>query len=87
MVIAARVSIPLVLHGGSGTPEAAIRDAVRRGGVAKVNIATEFQHCFSKRAGEEIAKAGEKFVAVDLLLRPVVEDLTTFARRWIRMLA
>jgi ketose-bisphosphate aldolase len=85
--IAARVTVPLVLHGGSGTPEAAIRDAVRRGGIAKVNVATEFQHEFAKRAGAEIARAGEKFVAVDLLFRPVVEGLTEFARAWIRRLA
>jgi len=84
--IAARVSIPLVLHGGSGTPEAAIREAIRRGGVAKVNIATEFQHHFQTRVGEEIAKTGGKFMAADLLMRPVVEDLTTFARTWIRRL-
>lgn len=84
--IAARVSLPLVLHGGSGTPEEAIREAIRRGGVAKVNIATEFQHHFQKRAGEGIAKAGPKFIAADILMRPVVEDLTAFARTWIRRL-
>lgn len=84
--IAARVAVPLVLHGGSGTPEEAIREAIRRGGVAKVNIATEFQHHYQKRAGEEIAKAGPKFIAADILMRPVVEDLTAFARTWIRRL-
>jgi tagatose 1,6-diphosphate aldolase GatY/KbaY len=34
------VSIPLVLHGGSGTPEADLRRAISLG-IAKVNVATE----------------------------------------------
>jgi tagatose 1,6-diphosphate aldolase GatY/KbaY len=34
------VSIPLVLHGGSGTPEADLRRAIALG-IAKVNVATE----------------------------------------------
>ena len=35
------VKIPLVLHGGSGTPEDMVAEAVKRG-IAKVNICTEF---------------------------------------------
>lgn len=37
-----KVSVPLVLHGASGVPDAAVREALRRG-VAKVNIATELK--------------------------------------------
>jgi fructose-bisphosphate aldolase class II len=44
--VAARVSVPLVLHGGSGTPEADIRQAVSLG-IAKVNICTEFVAAFT----------------------------------------
>ena len=39
--IAAVVDIPLVLHGGSGTPEDKVAEAVENG-IAKVNICTEF---------------------------------------------
>ena len=39
--IAAVVDIPLVLHGGSGTPEDKVAEAVDNG-IAKVNICTEF---------------------------------------------
>lgn len=46
--IAAAVSIPLVLHGGSGTPEDKVRDCVRAG-IAKVNICTEFIAAFAQR--------------------------------------
>lgn len=45
--IAAKVSIPLVLHGGSGTPEDKVADACERG-IAKVNICTEFIAAFGE---------------------------------------
>lgn len=38
--IAAVVDIPLVLHGGSGTPEAIIRECINNG-IAKINVNTE----------------------------------------------
>lgn len=45
--IAAKVEIPLVLHGGSGTPEDKVADACERG-IAKVNICTEFIAAFGQ---------------------------------------
>ncbi len=45
--IAAKVSIPLVLHGGSGTPADKVEEAVQNG-IAKVNICTEFIVAFGK---------------------------------------
>ena len=50
--IAKVVNIPLVLHGGSGTPDEAIRAAVSCG-ITKVNVGTELKHAWSKamRAG------------------------------------
>lgn len=41
------VSIPLVLHGGSGTPEEKVIEAIRCG-IAKVNICTEFVSAFGR---------------------------------------
>ncbi len=41
-----RVSIPLVLHGASGLPDADIQQAIRLG-VCKVNVATELKIAFS----------------------------------------
>jgi ketose-bisphosphate aldolase len=38
--IAAGVDIPLVLHGGSGTPENTVRECIRSG-IAKINVNTE----------------------------------------------
>ena len=34
-----RVDVPLVLHGGSGTPEDQVRESIQAG-IAKVNVAT-----------------------------------------------
>lgn len=41
-----RVSVPLVLHGASGLPDADIQQAIRLG-VCKVNVATELKIAFS----------------------------------------
>lgn len=50
--IAERVSIPLVLHGGTGIPDDAIREAIKHG-VAKINVCTEFVAAFG-RAFQEV---------------------------------
>ena len=44
--IAAQVSIPLVLHGGSGIPPEIITQAIALG-IAKINICTEFVAAFA----------------------------------------
>lgn len=51
--IAREVSLPLVLHGGSGVPAAAIRKAIALG-VAKVNIATELKIPFTRTLIQEM---------------------------------
>ena len=43
--IANAVSVPLVLHGGSGIPEDQVKKSITMG-IAKVNINTEFQQAF-----------------------------------------
>ena len=50
-----RVRIPLVLHGGSGTPDADLRRAVELG-IVKVNVATDLAKawCAAFRAGEKL---------------------------------
>ncbi len=44
--IKARVDLPLVLHGGSGTPEQDIKEAIKLG-ICKININTENRLAFS----------------------------------------
>jgi fructose-bisphosphate aldolase, class II len=49
--IAANVSIPLVLHGGSSNPDNEISQAVSLG-VCKVNISSDMKYAFYKKARE-----------------------------------
>jgi len=45
--IAERVPVPIVLHGGTGIPDEAIREAIKHG-IAKINICTQFVAAFGK---------------------------------------
>lgn len=57
--IAAKVSIPLVLHGGSGVPADAIRQAISLG-VAKVNIATELKIPFTQALMNQMSELADQ---------------------------
>lgn len=57
---------PLVLHGGSGVPFAALRGVIARG-VAKVNIGTELQRCFTRTLRETLAARPDEADARKLL--------------------
>jgi tagatose 1,6-diphosphate aldolase GatY/KbaY len=52
--IAARVDVPLALHGGSGLPDAAVRAAIEAG-IGKVNINTELRQAYLDRTQRELA--------------------------------
>jgi fructose/tagatose bisphosphate aldolase len=86
MEIGNSVSVPLVLHGGTGVPDEQVRKAIACG-VAKVNIATEYQYLFLRRIAAAIKKNGDKFLPVDLYFKPVEEELTEYARNKIRTFA
>lgn len=45
------VSIPLVLHGTSGVPDATVKECIKRG-ICKVNYATDLRIAFSKGVNE-----------------------------------
>lgn len=45
------VSVPLVLHGASGVPDEAVKEAIRRG-ICKVNYATELRIAYSNGVKE-----------------------------------
>ena len=46
-----RVPVPLVMHGGSGTPEDKFRAAIQAG-ISKVNIATDLVTAIAKKLAE-----------------------------------
>ena len=80
------VKIPLVLHGGSGTPHEKVK-AVIRHGFAKVNVATEFQHTFQLRLEKELQKLDGKFLPLDKLMLAPTDDAVAHLRKLIRMFA
>jgi ketose-bisphosphate aldolase len=84
--IGGRVSIPLVLHGGTGVPNDQLRLAIGCG-VAKVNIATELQSLFIASVASELAANGDKFKPVDLYFRPVEGKIQDYVRAKIRSLS
>ena len=58
----AATRIPLVLHGGSGTPEADLRRAISLG-IAKVNVATELISCRAAIAARAVEHGKESLDA------------------------
>ena len=78
--------LPLVLHGGSGTPLEDVR-AVIRNGIAKVNIATEYMDTYLKSSRAELEKLNGKFLPVDKYYDPVVDACMAHAARLIRVFA
>lgn len=61
-----QLSIPLVLHGGSGLPPQTVREAIRipGGGVSKINIATDLEQAFLASLGCE-RKTNAQILAMD----------------------
>ena len=53
--IAGRVSIPLVLHGGSANPDAEIAESVTLG-VGKINISSDMKHAYFLKVREILSK-------------------------------
>ena len=56
-------------------------------GIAKINVATEFQHTFLKSAGTSLAALDGKFVPVDKFMEPVIDDCAAYIARLIRFFA
>lgn len=84
--IGSAVSIPLVLHGGTGVPDEQLKNAIACG-VAKINIATELQSMFLRGVAAELGKNGEKFMPLDLYFKPVEERIKEYVRSKIRAFA
>ena len=63
--IAARTSVPLVLHGGSELPAAAVREACRSG-ITKINIGTAIRQAYERTLREhgQVARAQEAVAQV-----------------------
>ena len=53
--VAEKIPVPIVLHGGSGVPDDAIREAIRCG-VGKINVNTENQVACTNKIREILGK-------------------------------
>lgn len=62
--IAARVPIPLVMHGGTGVPDEDVRKAVSLG-IAKVNIDTQIRVAFYEAVIEQVHRVEKEFADTD----------------------
>ena len=80
--IAARVDLPLVLHGGSGTPPDQLRRAIGLG-IAKINICTDINKAFL--AGIEEAKSRLTPSVPGNFYRPALEAVVRKTAEMIRL--
>ncbi len=78
--------VPLVLHGGSGTPPEDIRKVIENG-ISKINIATEYMDTFLKSVRRQLDLLGGKFKPIDLFMDPVVDDCAAHVARLMRFFA
>ncbi len=71
--------IPLVLHGGSGTPEEDLRRAVSLG-IAKVNVASELVHAVRQTLMKRWQNSDSLWVPI--AMRHAMEAYAQVAERW-----
>ena len=82
--LAARVPVPLVLHGSSGVSEADLRRAVAAG-ITKVNVATRLNHAFTVAVRASLAE-DPSLVDPRRYLGPAREAVAAEACRLLRVL-
>jgi fructose-bisphosphate aldolase class II len=78
-----RISTPIVLHGSSGVPDDALREAISRG-VCKVNIDTNIREAFVW-AARQVLERNSKEIDPRKMLGPAREAATTIIREKIRV--
>ncbi|CUX38363.1 class II fructose-bisphosphate aldolase [Clostridium sp. C105KSO13] len=83
--IHAYVNIPLVLHGGSGIPEADVRKAIN-GGIRKVNVGTHIRYTYIKSIGDAIQNMGPATHTADIMAS-AKKDVKEILKDWIRICA
>ena len=81
--INAAVSVPLVLHGGTGIPEQDVRRAIR-GGINKVNVGTIIHCTYMNAVRAELQRLGENAYTLDVMpaARAAVREEV---KKWIRV--
>ncbi|MDI6871763.1 MAG: class II fructose-1,6-bisphosphate aldolase [Bacillota bacterium] len=77
------VAVPLVLHGASGVPDGAIREAVRLG-VRKINIDTEIRLAFAASVRSTLAADGSVYDPREIL-GPARQSMEEVVREKMRL--
>jgi len=77
--IADKVAVPLVLHGGSGTPPDQLQKAISLG-ICKVNVASEIGRAFTETFTKRMAAGGVWWV---MALQEAKQAIAPVVRRWI----
>lgn len=74
--IASAVDVPLVLHGGTGIPDADIQKAITMG-ITKVNIGTAIHTAYMTNLRKELNNAEERPYTLDIMknVLPYIEDV------------
>ena len=77
------ISIPLVLHGGTGIPEEDVRRAIK-GGINKVNVGTEIRYTYMSLAHKAISERGPATHTVEIM-QDVRKAIKEVVKKWIRI--
>ena len=83
--IRAAISVPVVLHGCSGIPDAAIKKAISLG-VRKINVNTEISTGAVRAAREFLANHIEKNTRFETMLKASRQTMTKTVKNYIHML-
>ena len=76
------VSLPLVLHGGSGIPKEQVAESVKHG-INKMNIGTEFFHKYKELNGKHLAHEKDFVITC---IEKAGDEMVEFARERLSML-
>lgn len=77
------ISIPLVLHGGTGIPEEQVRRGIKNG-INKVNVGTIIHCTYMNAMKEELNSRGANPYTLDVV-KPVREKIKQVVKGWIRV--
>ena len=83
--IDAITSVPLVIHGGSGVPEAQRKQLAMHSSICKFNIGTELRMAFGHAMREAVNEDESRFDRVQIL-KETIPPLTQATRRVLRTL-
>lgn len=73
------VDIPLVLHGGSGTPVKDVQETIKLG-IRKINIGTELHQAFLDEVAAQAEQRRGVFCPIDIYMHSVYEKMKEVAK-------